>query len=101
MAKKGILNTNEIESLRESNTNLKKDNIEYKRAYNQGFNGISDLKDENKKLKIKLNNSDKLEKAMYGVLKEHNLIPEAQEKLNKIKNDEKNLKKAPSIDLTR
>lgn len=104
MAKKGVINSNEISKLKDENTRLKENVSDYKNWYEKAGNTISQLKSDNKKLHKDLKNIKQQGKVMYDTLNEHDLIPEAQERYKTVKEAEKIAEKvlrSPDMDWER
>lgn len=93
MAKQGVLNSREIDELRKENTWLKENNDGFRQSFSNNADKMSELRKENQKLKRGLKDLKEQGKAMYETLKSHNLVPEAQKRLNTMKEAEKVSKK--------
>lgn len=89
MAKKGVLNSDEISKLKDENTRLKDDVSDYKNWSQRAENTISQLQSDNKKLHKDLKRVKQQGKVMYDTLGDHDLIPEAQERYKTVKEAEK------------
>lgn len=89
MAKKGVLNSDEISKLKDENTRLKDDVSDYRNWSNKAGNTISQLQSDNKKLHKDLKRVKQQGKVMYDTLGDHDLIPEAQERYKTVKEAEK------------
>lgn len=101
MAKKGIHNSRELSDLKRE-VNWMKDNTDsYRRVNNNNESKILELRQENQKLKGGLKDLKEQGKAMYETLKKHDLIPEAQDYLQNMREAEKVAKKVlkKSMDL--
>lgn len=100
LAKQGVHNANKIRDLERDNTWLKENNNSYKQSSYNSMDKMSELKQENSKLKKGLKDLKEQGKAMYETLKKHDLIPEAQDILKNMREaekvSEKILKNTPS-----
>ena len=94
MAKKSVFNSREIKRVTNENVRLKDENENFRDASYKSINKVSELRGENKKLKIELKDFKKLESAMYSTLKEHDLLSEVAEKIKETRETEKVAQKA-------
>lgn len=105
LAKQGIYNSNKVKSLDEENKNLKSVNRELMDKQYNSYNKISELRKENLKLKDGIKDLKIQAKAMYDTIKEHGLIPKAQERADKMREAQKVadkvLNKQKGLDLER
>lgn len=100
LAKQGVHNANKIKDLERDNSALKENNNSYKENSYNSMDKVSEVKQENLKLRKGLKNLKEQGKAMFETLKKHDLIPEAQDILQNMREaekvSEKILKKTPS-----
>lgn len=89
MAKKGIHNSRELNDLKREYNWMKDNTDSYRRVNSNNESKISELKQENQKLKGGLKDLKEQGKAMYETLKKHDLIPEAQDYLRNMREAEK------------
>lgn len=89
LAKKEVLNSRELDDLKRENDRLKEYNKSFRDSSSKTIDKISGLKEENQKLKRVLKDLKEQGKAMFETLKSHDLIPEAQQRLNTMREAEK------------
>jgi len=89
LAKQGVYNRDKIRDLESDNSRLKDNLDNHRQVSNSNAAKISELREENSKLKKALKDIKEQGKAMYETLKDHNLIPEAQQRLNTNREAEK------------
>lgn len=96
LAKQGVLKSDELSKLKAENEKLKgqnnmlqDENNQMRRAITKNINTIADLRNENKNLEKGVKTLKQQGEAMVKVLKDHELIPEAQHEFKVMKEMEK------------
>lgn len=92
MAKDDVINSTELKKLKRDIEALRLDNGILKNSYDKSSRLSSKLWEQNNDLKGNLKKLKDQGKAMYEVLKKHDLIPEAQQELKNIRQAEKQSK---------